>query len=63
MAVFTWQNSNLTCQRQLQKFKPDLIFYNAGSDVLATDPLATLLLRVEDMCERDLFVVSHGAQQ
>ncbi|MBK7840779.1 MAG: histone deacetylase [Candidatus Obscuribacter sp.] len=42
----------------IAKFKPDFIFYNAGSDVLATDPLATLLLRVEDMCERDLFVVS-----
>ena len=42
----------------IAKFKPDFIFYNAGSDVLATDPLATLLLRVEDMCERDLFVVA-----
>jgi histone deacetylase 11 len=42
----------------IDKFKPDFIFYNAGSDVLASDPLSTLLLRVEDMNERDLFVVS-----
>jgi len=41
----------------IEKFKPDFIFYNAGSDVLASDPLSTFLLRVEDMNERDAFVV------
>jgi len=35
----------------------DFIFYNAGSEVLETDPLSSFLLRVEDMNERDVFVV------
>ena len=43
--------------KAIEKFKPDFIFYNAGSDVLASDPLSTFLLRVEDMNERDTFVV------
>ena len=46
----------------IEKFKPDFIFYNAGSDVLATDPLSSFLLRVEDMNERDLFVVETARQ-
>jgi histone deacetylase 11 len=28
--------------RAISKFKPDLIVYNAGSDVLASDPLSSL---------------------
>ncbi|HNM50029.1 MAG TPA: hypothetical protein PKN86_10015, partial [Candidatus Obscuribacter sp.] len=31
--------------------------YNAGSDVLDSDPLSTFRLKVEEMNERDLFVV------
>ncbi len=31
--------------------------YNAGSDVLAFDPLAGLRLMREEMAERDLYVV------
>lgn len=41
----------------IEKYRPDLIYYNAGSDVLATDPLASLLLSPEDLIERDNFVV------
>jgi histone deacetylase 11 len=42
----------------LDRFRPDFVLYNAGSDVLKTDPLAGLLLSVEEMAERDLFVVT-----
>ncbi len=42
----------------LDKIEPDLVFYNAGSDVLVTDPLATLRLTVDDMVRRDLYVVT-----
>ena len=42
----------------LDRFKPDLIVYNAGSDVLTTDPLASLRLSVQEMSERDLFVIT-----
>lgn len=42
----------------LDKVEPDLVFYNAGSDVLVTDPLATLRLTVDDMVNRDLYVVT-----
>ncbi|HEY9790268.1 MAG TPA: histone deacetylase [Candidatus Obscuribacterales bacterium] len=38
--------------------RPDLIVYNAGSDVLDSDPLSTLRLTQQDMQERDVFVVS-----
>jgi acetoin utilization deacetylase AcuC-like enzyme len=37
--------------------KPDLIVYNAGSDVLETDPLSSLLLSPEDLVERDREVI------
>jgi len=42
----------------LERFRPDFVLYNAGSDVLRTDPLTQLLLSVEEMAERDLFVVT-----
>lgn len=42
----------------LDRFTPDVVLYNAGSDVLATDPLAGLDLTVDNMAERDLFVVT-----
>lgn len=42
----------------LDHFRPDLVVYNAGSDVLRTDPLAHLLLTMEEMADRDLYVVS-----
>lgn len=46
----------------IKRFSPDLIVYNAGSDVLASDPLSSLLVSPEEMCQRDLFVVSQARQ-
>jgi histone deacetylase 11 len=42
----------------LDRYHPDLVVYNAGSDVLATDPLSRLMLTVEEMAERDLYVIT-----
>jgi histone deacetylase 11 len=42
----------------LERWRPDLVVYNAGSDVLATDPLTHLRLTPADLAERDLYVVS-----
>jgi histone deacetylase 11 len=42
----------------LDRFRPDFVLYNAGSDVLGSDPLSRLMLTVDDMAERDLFVVT-----
>ena len=42
----------------LDRFRPDLVVYNAGSDVLQTDPLGRLCLTKADMADRDLFVVT-----
>jgi histone deacetylase 11 len=44
----------------LVRFSPDLVAYNAGSDVLRTDPLGNLGLTAVEMAERDLFVVSEA---
>lgn len=44
--------------RALERFEPDLVVYNAGSDVLASDPLSSLQLTVSDLRDRDLFVIS-----
>src|SRR5262249_44955318 len=42
----------------LDRFRPDLVVYNAGSDVLWSDPLARLLLTPDNLAERDLYVVT-----
>jgi histone deacetylase 11 len=42
----------------LERCRPDLVVYNAGSDVLASDPLSRLRLTPAEMAERDLYVVS-----
>ncbi len=42
----------------LDRWRPGLVVYNAGSDVLASDPLAGLRLTREEMGERDLYVVT-----
>ncbi|MGD9682579.1 MAG: histone deacetylase [Candidatus Obscuribacterales bacterium] len=42
----------------IEKFRPDLIFYNAGSDVLSSDPLSRFQIEPEEMVSRDFFVVS-----
>jgi histone deacetylase 11 len=44
--------------RALDRFQPDIVFYNAGSDVLWSDPLSHLMLTADEMAERDLLVVS-----
>jgi histone deacetylase 11 len=44
--------------RALDRSRPDLVVYNAGSDVLWSDPLSALFLTADEMAERDLFVVT-----
>lgn len=44
--------------KALDRTRPDLVVYNAGSDVLATDPLSRLMLTPDEMAERDLYVVT-----
>jgi histone deacetylase 11 len=44
--------------RALDRYRPDLVVYNAGSDVLWSDPLSSLFLTAEEMAERDLYVVT-----
>lgn len=44
--------------KALERFQPDLVIYNAGSDVLATDPLSWLRLTPEELADRDLYVVT-----
>jgi acetoin utilization deacetylase AcuC-like enzyme len=44
--------------RALDRFHPDLVVYNAGSDVLWSDPLSRLFLTADEMAERDLCVVT-----
>jgi histone deacetylase 11 len=44
----------------LDRFKPDLVVYNAGSDILTTDPLTSLNLNSAEMSERDLFVLTEA---
>jgi acetoin utilization deacetylase AcuC-like enzyme len=49
----------------LRSCRPDLVVYNAGSDVLLTDPLAQFCLTGGELAERDLYVATqvreHGA--
>lgn len=47
----------------LDHFQPELVIYNAGSDVLKTDPLTSMNLHVPEMVERDLYVVSQVRQR
>jgi histone deacetylase 11 len=42
----------------LDRYAPDLVVYNAGSDVLGTDPLSRLMLTPTEMADRDLAVVT-----
>ncbi|HEY7427861.1 MAG TPA: histone deacetylase [Gemmataceae bacterium] len=44
--------------KALERSRPDLVVYNAGSDVIAVDPLSLLLLTPDEMAERDLYVVT-----
>lgn len=49
--------------KAIEKAQPDLIVYNAGSDVLATDPLSSLQLTPQHLNERDLFVISTARER
>lgn len=42
----------------IDRFRPDLIVYNAGSDVLLSDPLSSLELLPDDLRVRDVYVVT-----
>ncbi|MCI0456680.1 MAG: histone deacetylase [Gemmataceae bacterium] len=47
----------------LDRVRPDLVVYNAGSDVLWSDPLAHLVLTAEELAERDLYVVTEARER
>ncbi|MCA9800396.1 MAG: histone deacetylase [Cyanobacteria bacterium HKST-UBA02] len=47
----------------IETFRPDLIFYNAGSDVLSSDPLSRFQIEPEDMVRRDFHVVSTAREK
>jgi histone deacetylase 11 len=47
----------------LDRYRPGLVVYNAGSDVLWSDPLSHLFLTAADLAERDLFVVTEARER
>ena len=47
----------------LRRYQPDLVVYNAGSDVLGTDPLSRLMLTAGELAERDLYVVTEARER
>ncbi len=47
----------------LDATRPDLLFYNAGSDPFAEDPLAGFRLTMSDLAERDLMVVTMARER
>ncbi len=47
----------------IERYHPDLIVHNAGSDVLETDPLSHLRLSVDDLVERDLLVATEARER
>jgi histone deacetylase 11 len=49
--------------KTLHRTRPDLLIYNAGSDVLTSDPLSSLTLSETDMADRDLLVVTEARER
>lgn len=49
---------NRCLERALTEFKPDVVIYNAGTDVLKGDPLGNLSITEEGVVERDRLVFS-----
>jgi histone deacetylase 11 len=47
----------------LDRYRPDVVLYNAGSDVLWSDGLSHLFLTADDMADRDLFVVTEARER
>ncbi len=52
-----------TLPRALQQQKPDIVFYIAGADPLATDTLGGFQLTVEGIKQRDAFVLKQGKER
>ena len=44
--------------KALDRFQPEFVMCNAGSDVLESDPLSSFQLTIDEMIDRDLFVVT-----
>lgn len=49
--------------RMLNNIKPDIIYYNGGSDILVGDQLGQLAITPEGMIERDLFVFGEAKKR
>ena len=43
-------------ERSFQKFQPDIIFFNGGSDILKNDPLGFLSISSDGLIKRDELV-------
>jgi histone deacetylase 11 len=55
-AYLDWLRAKLPLA--LDRYRPEFVLYNAGSDVLRDDPLTHLELTPAEMAERDLYVVT-----
>jgi histone deacetylase 11 len=44
-------------RQAFEQFSPDIVFYNAGSDILEGDPLGKMNVTAKAMVERDEFVI------
>lgn len=49
-------------EKSFDEFEPDIIFYNAGSDVLQDDLLGDFLLSPDGLVKRDEMVISKCAK-
>ncbi|XP_054162088.1 histone deacetylase 11-like [Oppia nitens] len=54
----TLLKKNLACA--FNEYKPDLIIYNAGTDVLNGDPLGNMNLTITGVIDRDQIVFEHA---
>jgi histone deacetylase 11 len=52
-----------TLTNVLSEYSPDLIIYNAGTDILAGDPLGQFSISAEGICTRDLLVFQQAKEQ
>ena len=54
---FYLEHVNKLLKKSFEEFDPDIIFYNAGSDVLEDDPLGNFTLTVDGLRKRDEMVI------
>lgn len=47
-------------QKAFREFQPDLILYNAGTDILEGDPLGSMSVSMEGVIQRDEMVFRHA---